>query len=173
MDFPHVYDVLTQARQKLFGWIRPLSQAQYTQIFTFGLGTLRATAIEMARVEWLYGLRLQRPSAPLPPRDQWPIGEERQPAFRELEAVWTEQAPRTRAILAAISDWNTMVEYRRVQPGPPEKVTLVSAIKGDLAMQMLMHEVHHRAQAMAMLRQLGVAAQNLDYGVFAFKEREA
>jgi len=37
----------------------------------------------------------------------------------------------------------------------------------------LMHEVHHRAQAMAMLRQLGVAAQNLDYGVFAFKEREA
>jgi uncharacterized damage-inducible protein DinB len=172
MDFPHVYDVLTQARQKLFGWIRPLSQDQYTQRFPFGLGTLRATVVEIANVEWLYGRRLQQPAVAIT-RDQWPITEARQPTFRDLEAVWTEQAPRTRAILAGISDWDTMVEYRRVLPGPPEKVTLISASKGDLAMQMLMHEVHHRAQAMAMLRQLGMAAQNLDYGAFAFKEREA
>jgi uncharacterized damage-inducible protein DinB len=173
MDFTHVYDVLTQARQKLFGWIRPLSQEQYTQTFTFGLGTLRATMIELAEVEWVYTRRLQNPDAPPLPRDQWPIGVHRQPTFRDLESAWTEQAPRTRAILAGVKDWDTVVEYRRVRPGPAEKVTLVTATKGDLATQMLMHEVHHRAQAMAMLRQLGVAAQNLDYGAFAFREREA
>jgi uncharacterized damage-inducible protein DinB len=172
MDFTHVYDILTQARQKLFGWLRPLSQEQYTQRFPFGVGTIRATVIEIANVEWLYGRRLQQPSMVIT-RDQWPITEARQPTFRDLEAVWTKQAPRTRAILAGISDWDTVVEYRRVLPGPPERVQIVSASKGDLATQMLMHEVHHRAQAMAMLRQLGVAAQNLDYGAFAFKERDA
>ncbi|HKV44310.1 MAG TPA: DinB family protein [bacterium] len=34
---------------------------------------------------------------------------------------------------------------------------------GGLAGQILFHEIHHRAQIMAMLRQAGVAAQNLDY----------
>ncbi|MGQ0549944.1 MAG: DinB family protein [Armatimonadota bacterium] len=37
---------------------------------------------------------------------------------------------------------------------------------------MLLHEVHHRAQAMAMLRQLGVEAQNLDYIQFVRRVRE-
>jgi uncharacterized damage-inducible protein DinB len=37
---------------------------------------------------------------------------------------------------------------------------------------MLLHEVHHRAQAMATLRQLGVEAQNLDYMTFAAKREE-
>jgi uncharacterized damage-inducible protein DinB len=37
---------------------------------------------------------------------------------------------------------------------------------------MLMHEIHHRAQAMAMLRQLGVEAQNLDYISFAARRQE-
>ena len=32
-----------------------------------------------------------------------------------------------------------------------------------IAGQLLFHEVHHRAQVMAMLRQAGVAAENLDY----------
>lgn len=170
MDFVHVYDVLTQARQKLFGWIRPLSQEQYTQQFPFGKNTLRSTLTEMAVVEWLYGRRLQQPTVALPPREQWPITEQRQATFRDLEAAWTEQVPRTRVVLAGITDWDTMLEYRRSpQPG---KVVVVNATKSDLAMQMYMHEVHHRAQVMAMLRQFGVAAQNLDYGVFAFKERE-
>jgi len=30
---------------------------------------------------------------------------------------------------------------------------------------MLFHEVHHRAQVMAMLRQVGVAAENVDYAI--------
>ena len=173
MDFAHVYDVLTQARQKLFDWIRPLSQDQYTQKFPFGLGTLRATAVDIARAEWLYGRRIQQPATPLPPRDQWPISEERLPAFRDLETLWTEQAPRTRGLLAGIKDWDTAIEYRMTMPTTPQgKVVVVNGLKSDLFMQLAMHEVHHRAQAMAMLRQLGVAAQNLDYSGFAFKRRE-
>jgi uncharacterized damage-inducible protein DinB len=49
---------------------------------------------------------------------------------------------------------------------------LYSATLGDIATQLVLHEVHHRAQAMAMLRQFGVAAQNLDYYIFVRRERE-
>jgi uncharacterized damage-inducible protein DinB len=33
MDFVRVYDVHAQAREKLFDWLRPLSQEQYLQSF--------------------------------------------------------------------------------------------------------------------------------------------
>jgi uncharacterized damage-inducible protein DinB len=71
MNFIYVYDILTQAREKLFGWIRPLSQAQYTQSFPFGPRTLRATMIEVARVEHFYGRRLRE--EPVPGFDDYPV----------------------------------------------------------------------------------------------------
>lgn len=167
MEFAHVYDVLTQARQRLFDWVRPLSQEQYTQRFPFGLGTLRATMVEIAKVELFYTMRLREeplppPVTPLP--ETFPISETRQPTFADLEKAWTEQAKRTRAILAGINDW-TRTLPRRWEEG--DKVIVATASKADIATQMLMHEVHHRAQAMAMLRQLGVSAQDLDYISFA------
>ena len=36
MEYVHVYDVLTQARERLFDWVRPLSQEKYTREFPFG-----------------------------------------------------------------------------------------------------------------------------------------
>ena len=61
----------------------------------------------------------------------------------------------------------------RVDAGVAGLAFLLSlAKKGDIAAQLLLHEVHHRAQAMAMLRQLGVEAQNLDYSLFVYRRRE-
>ena len=167
MNFARVYDVLTEARQKLFGWIRPLSQEKYVQPFPFGLRTLRATVIEIALVEYFYGKRMRE--EPLPSKDDYPISETRQPTFGELERVWTALAGETRATLTEISDWNKTVT-RRIEQG--DKIIVSTATKADLATQLLFHEVHHRAQAMAMLRQLGVEAQNLDYVSFAAKRQE-
>ncbi|MDR7554446.1 MAG: DinB family protein [Armatimonadota bacterium] len=169
MDPVRIYDYLTQARARLFDWVRPLGQEQYTREFPFGMKSLRATLVEMARGEWAYGHRLR--GEPLPPPDQWPVREDRLPAFADLERFWTEMAPRTRALLAGITDWATEVTYQFARPGQP--VVWITATKADLVTQMLLHEVHHRAQAMAMLRQLGVAAQNLDYSAFMFRRREA
>jgi len=170
MEYAHVYEVLTQARQRLFSWVRPLSQEQYTRRFPLGLGTLRATLIEIARVELIYGKRLREEPVPPPPLpDTFPISEAKQPTFADLEKVWTAQANETRATLAGMSDWTRTVT-RRVEQG--DKIIVSTASKADLAMQLLMHEVHHRAQAMAMLRQLGVEAQNLDYLAFASRREE-
>lgn len=171
MEYVHIYDVLTQARQRLFDWVRPLSQDQYTKQFPFGMGTLRKTLIEIAGVELIYSKRLRGEA--LPPQPGWPpdfpYGESKQPTFADLERIWTAQVPRTRATLAGISDWAQTVT-RRIEQG--DTVTIAAASKGDLAAQLLMHEVHHRAQAMAMLRQLGVEAQNLDYISFVVRRQE-
>ncbi len=158
------YDYLTLARAKLFGWVRPLSQAQYTREFPFGLHTLRATMIEMAGAEWIYTHRL-RGEVP-PPRPDRPITEGRLPTFADLEAVWQAQAPKTRALLAGIHDWDRVMEYRW------DEKTVVSPTAGDIVTQMCFHEIHHRAQAMAMLRQLGVAAQDLDYSLLMYPRWE-
>ncbi|MGQ0572112.1 MAG: DinB family protein [Armatimonadota bacterium] len=167
LDPVRIYDVLAQARAKLFEWIRPVTQEQYTQKFPFGLGTLRRTVVEMALVEWLYATALRGEQTPS--REDWPISEERQPTFSGIEALWTEQAPRTRAALAATNDWNGSID-RKMARG--DKMVVQTITRADAATQMLMHEVHHRAQAMAMLRQLGVEAQNLDYVGFVRRVRE-
>ena len=41
MGFVRVYAIHTQARRRLFDWVRPLSQEQYTRTFPFGLRSLR------------------------------------------------------------------------------------------------------------------------------------
>ena len=169
MNFVRTYDYLAQSPGKLFDWIRPLRQDQYTQEFPFGMRTLRATMIEMAGVEWLYVRRVSDPKQALPPREDWPISEQRQPTFKELESAWMEQAARTRDAIAKVRDWDAPVEYTTAQSG---KRIVVSTTKADIATQLCMHEVHHRAQAMAMLRQLGVPAENLDYSILMFRRRE-
>jgi uncharacterized damage-inducible protein DinB len=166
MEFARVYDVLLQARQQLFAWVRPLSQEQYTQVFPFGVfrpepfasRSVRGTLVEIARAELFLAKRLRE--EPLPPAADWPINEQRQPTFPDLERVWNAQSQQTRATLSATTDWERAVTCRLVLPN---QTVLLTARKADIATQLLMHEVHHRAQAMAMLRQLGVEAQNLDY----------
>lgn len=170
MEYVHVYDVLTKARERLFDWVRPLSQEQYTQRFPFGMGTIRATLNEIARVELLYSMRLREEPVPPPPlSDSFPISEARQPAFADLEKAWTAQARETHATLARTADWTKTVT-RRIEQG--NMVVITTASKDEIAVQMLMHEVHHRAQVMAMLRQLGVEAQDLDYIGFVVRREE-
>jgi uncharacterized damage-inducible protein DinB len=36
---------------------------------------------------------------------------------------------------------------------------------------LLIHEIHHRAQVMAMTRLLGGTLENIDFGYLAFKRR--
>ena len=168
MDFVHIYDVLTQARSKLFDWIRPLPQEQYTKEFPFGLHTLRATLVEIAVTEWALARRIHGET--VPPREEWPINEKRLPTFGDLEPVWRQQAPRTRSTFTEVTDWDQVMEWRIVGPGQTN--LLRSATRAQIATNMLFHEVHHRAQAMAMLRQMDVEAQNLDYILFVHRLRE-
>ncbi len=166
---PHVtmYDYLTKARGRLFDWIRPLSQEQYTREFPYALKTIRATVLEMARAEWAYGRRIRN----LPVMfGEAPFTAENMPTFMEAEAGWRKLEPETRALLAGITNWDAPVEYRFAPPNAP--AVRIRATIGGLVSQLILHEVHHRSQAMSMLKQLGVPAQNLDYGQLMFSRQE-
>ena len=59
-----------------------------------------------------------------------------------------------------IKDWNQVIMFPALEG---DDVMTVAPTAGDIALNLCFHEVHHRAQAMAMLRLLSIPAQNLDY----------
>ena len=162
------YDYLALARQRIFEWVRPLSAEQYAREFPIGLKTLDRTLTHIMISEWMYVQRIQRHS--VPPHDQWPFQAERPPPFAALEAAWIKQASRTRTALSAVRDWSAEIEY---QVTGDERPTIVTASPADIFTQLVLHEVHHRAQAMNILRHLGVAAEDIDFNALMYKRRDA
>lgn len=168
MDFVKAYDYLQESRARVFDWVRPLTQEQYAQKFASGHGTLRGTLIHIAAAEWAYTRRLKGDVSVLPAIGDRPINETRTPTFADLERAWTDLARDTRATLAGIADWETPLEFQAPVAGGH---VLFTVTRGELGLQLCFHEIHHRSQAMAMLRQLGVNAQSIDYSVLKFRRR--
>jgi uncharacterized damage-inducible protein DinB len=163
MDFAHFFDYLVKARGRLLEWVRDQPAEVYARSFPIGLGSIRATLLHTAGAEWAYVERLGGRSVSL---DASPFTVERQPEFESFTAAWARQAPITRKALADLGDPRRPVEFTsRMGAGPMR----VRATAGGIAGQLLFHEVHHRAQVMAMLRQSGVAAENLDYSVLVWE----
>jgi uncharacterized damage-inducible protein DinB len=167
MEPLRVYDYLTLARGKVFDWVRPLGQDAWSREFPIGLGSLARTLTHIMICEWAYAERIQ--AHELPPYETWPIQDEKPPPLETIESTWTAQAGQTRAVLAAVGDWQAQLEYRVTRNG---QTTIINASVGDIFTQMTLHEVHHRAQAMNMLRQLGVKLKDIDYNYLMYKRRK-
>ncbi len=160
------YDYLVAARAKLFDWIRPLGLEQYTREFPFGRKSVRGTLVEIASGEWTYNRRLRGEKVPAEMSDR-PFTRFLNTEFAPLERAWQDQVEETRRTLREIMDWSKRLEYT---PTNADRPTLrIRTTTGGVATQLLFHEIHHRAQAMAILRQLGVPAQNLDYSLVKFE----
>ncbi|MDR7417722.1 MAG: DinB family protein [Armatimonadota bacterium] len=162
-----MFDYVVKARTRVLDWIRPLSLEQYAREFPYGLKTIHATLTHTASAEWAYGHRLRGRQ---PTTGDNPLTGDKIKTFAELEAAWTALSSETRRALAETADWDTVVEYRFAPPNAP--AVRIRAPKSGIASQLVFHEVHHRAQVMSMLRQLGVAAQNLDYSALMFERRQ-
>ncbi len=158
VDFAYFFDYLVRARGTLLGWIRG-QPAVFAQRFPIGLGTIQATLVHIASSEYGYVHRL-RGRGHLP--EDNPFDYERLPDLEPFLAAWDRQRPATREALAAIGDPNRPVEYITKFFTPPMRVRTVA---GGIAGQLLFHEIHHRAQVMAMLRHAGVRAENLEYAL--------
>ena len=164
-----IYEYLALARRRVFDWIRPLGAEAYTREFPGWRRTLARTLTHIMTSEWYYIQRLQ--GGHVPPYEEWPIREEDAPPFAALEAAWTEQAGRTRDALRAVRDWNATREYRVT--GDDGRPAIVTASVADIFTQLVLHEMHHRAQAMNMLQQLGVPVGDIDYNTMMYKRRDA
>jgi uncharacterized damage-inducible protein DinB len=163
VNFAHFFDYLVAARERLLAWVGAQPTTVFTQTFPIGLGSIRATLLHTAAAEWGYTQRLA--GKDYGPTDN-PFTVERHPEFEAFAAAWARRAPITREALAELGDPTHPVEYVwRLGPGPMR----VRTTAGGIAGQLLFHEVHHRAQVMAMLRQAGVAAENLDYSVLIYE----
>ena len=165
MDPLRIYDYLTIARQQVLDRVRPLSAEQYARQFPIGPGTLGRTLTHIMISEWYYIQRMQGREGP--PYEQWPIRDENPPPLAQLEAAWLEQAAATRAALSAVADWNATLRYRVTDDDGVE--IIVTTSPADLVTQLALHEVHHRAQALNMLRQLGVTFdEDIDYNALMY-----
>ena len=157
VDFAHFFDYLVLARGRLFQWIADAPVDVYTRAFPFGLGSIRATLLHVADIEWGY---VQRLTGRDYTRADSPFVSERYAALPLFAAAWDGQGPGTRRALTDIGDPSRPVEYISRNFTPPQRTRTTA---GGIAGQLLFHEVHHRAQVMAMLRMAGVSAQDLDY----------
>lgn len=168
MNPSKTYDYLVLARRRILDWVRLLTPEQYTRRFPIGLGSLARTLTHIMSSESYYVERMI--GHDVPPHDQWPIRDEDPPAFAILDAAWDEQATRTRAAIGSIRDWTSELEYEVSIDGVP---TIINASPADIFTQLVLHEVHHRAQAMNMLRHLGIAAEDIDYNTLMYRRRPA
>jgi uncharacterized damage-inducible protein DinB len=167
LDPVALYEYLVKARSPVFERARGLTLEQYTREFPFGLRSLRNTLVELPQAEWSYMRRLQGETQPLPPWKERPFARFYETEFAPLEGAWLEQGTETRRTLEEIDDWSRPLVY--VAPGGPGEPTYrVRATTGGMAAQFVLHEVHHRAQAMAMLRHLGAPVEDLDYSYLTF-----
>jgi uncharacterized damage-inducible protein DinB len=163
VDCVHLFDYLLVARRRLLEWIRAQPSSVYTQTFPIGLGSIRATLVHTAAAEFGYTQRIAGKN--YAPKDN-PFGVERYPEFEAFAAAWDRQAPATRESLSRLGDPARPIAYEGRYFNPPVRVRTTA---GGIAGQLLFHEVHHRAQVMAMLRQVGVKAENLDYSVLIYE----
>lgn len=170
MDPLKIYDYLTKARERVFDAVRSLSPEQYHREFSIGMKTLGTTLTHMMIVEWSYMQRIQ--GRTLPPYETWPIQDEKPPTFAMIEKTWREQTPQTRLALGAVGDWEK--EFKYTSTSRENKKTLITVSVSDVFTQMVLHEVHHRAQVMAMLRESGGGnpLENLDFGYLMYNRRE-
>jgi len=165
------YDYLALVRTRLFDSVRPLSNEQYRREFPFGLKTIGSTMAHLMISEWFYIERMQ--GRTVPPYDQWPIQYETPPAFDVIQSTWTSQTSRVREAIAGERDWNRTIRYVTFPDDKGRRFEITTS-PSDIITQLSLHEMHHRAQVMAMLRMTPGATpvEDVDFNDLMYQRRE-
>jgi uncharacterized damage-inducible protein DinB len=173
MDPLKIYEYLVKSRNRVFDAVRPLTREQYHREFPIGLKTIAGTLTHVMICEWYYIERLE--GRDVPPYAQWPIHDEKPPEkFEIIEAVWHEQAKKSRASIALQQDLDRTVTWLSFPDDTRgNKRFQITCNAGDMLTQLALHEIHHRAQVMAMLRELGSPVQDVDYNDLMYERVEA
>lgn len=168
------YEYLIRTRAKVMDAVRLLTEGQYRRPFPFGLSTIASTLTHIMVSEGYYADRLE--GREVPPYDQWPIKYALPPALGVVDELWRAQAERVRRIVGAETDWSRPVAWVSF-PDEQGRRSRIGATSGGLFTQLALHEVHHRAQVMVMLKLLGsdlpagAAVEDLDFNAWMFERR--
>jgi uncharacterized damage-inducible protein DinB len=173
MDPIKIYDYLVRSRERVLEAVQRLTPSQYEREFTIGMKKIGVTLTHIMISEWYYMERMA--GRPVLPYEEWPIQYENPPALEVIDGTWREQTKRVRASIAAERDWSRRITYVSF-PLEDGKRYHITATAGDFFTQLTLHEVHHRAQLMSMLREFAATVpppQDIDYNDLMFERREA
>lgn len=148
------------ANSKLLDVVSTLSEAQFTQDVAGSLGSVRNTLVHVLSTEWGWLARCGgHPRGSRLDADEFPTP-------RSLVDQWVIVRSHVEDFLQQLSDddLHRIVEY------PGSGGTLRQMPIGELMHHSVNHAVHHRAQVVLMLRELGVAPGNFDL-LFFYAER--
>lgn len=134
-------------RDGLLALAAPLSDRQLDQPFAMGAGSLRATLQHHYGAERAWAQRTDTPGAAMLPRADTLT------AVADLTRAAQALADARRAWLATVSDGDLR---RDVAYADRDAKTQTNAL-GDILLHVCNHGVHHRAQAVNMLRHIGAA----------------
>ena len=130
-----------------------LDDERLDRSFDMGRGTLRKTLMHLWAGESVWLARWQgRTETP------WP-DEELKATIPNIDERFKGVYSDRETFLATLCD----AELERVITYRDSKGTLYKASLGDMLMQGIIHSIHHRAQAVNMLRRLGATAPEVDY----------
>ena len=168
MDALRTYEYLELSRRRVLDAVRGLSEEQYRREFAIGLGSMARTLTHMLGAEWYYIQRME--GREVPPYETWAVRDEAPLGFDELEERWRRQGEETRGAFGRVRDWSAPIEYQVTDDEGREMIVTASA--ADLFTQLALHEVHHRAQVLNMLRQMGVVLGDIDFNAMMYPRRE-
>ena len=158
--FKSLYDYHYWGRDKILREVDKVSDADFVKAFSKGYGSLRATLVHLIAAEWLWLTRLAGASPSTMMR------EEDLPTRAAIRARWSEEENKLRAYLAKLTDAELQrgVQYKNIRGE-----ALARPVWQVLA-QVANHGTQHRAEAAAMLTDLGFSPGNLDLTIY-FDER--
>lgn len=167
-----VYNYLIPVRGRVLSAAATLTDEQYRRDTKIGLGSIASTLAHIMISEWYYIERLE--GRAVPHYSQWTIQYEAPPEFGVIQSTWNEQQSRVRAAIAAEKDWDRIITWDSFADENGKRFHVQTTAR-DVFTQLVMHEVHHRAQAMSMLKLLGPGTQtveDVDFSAFAYRKTE-
>jgi len=161
-----IYDYMEKTRAIVLDAVRSLPAADFNRTFEIGLGRFDVILTHIWISEWYYVERMKQ--SDIPSYSDWPVKYEKPPELDAIVHGWSEQAKATRAFITAPHDWDKPFTYTTA-PEPGETQQIVAVTFNELFTQLAFHEIHHRSQLMAMLRQCGKPVGEVDFNMLMYE----
>lgn len=148
-----IFDYGDRANEQIIAASRELSNDKLDQGFDMGRGTLRKTLIHILAGEHVWLLRWKgQADAP------W-LNEDATIAVADIARDLRQTSVDRTAFLESTDDGDLKKTMRYLDT----VAGYFTATLGDMIVQGLVHSIHHRAQAVNMLRRVGVDPPEVDY----------
>ena len=176
MDPVKIYEYLMQVRERLFDAAREMSAEQWGREFTVGLKSIGATLTHLMISEWYYIERIE--GRVVPAYEDWAVKYEapHTPSLAEVERMWREQEKRVLGVVENEKNWKRKVSWVSFPDDTRgNKRFEIRTTAGDIFTQLVLHEMHHRAQVMMMMRDIGPPVkpvEDVDFNALMYERVE-